>query len=117
MRIGVLLPHRGVIIQSARRPPVEDCWTIARLCDAADMDVWVGDSVVAKPRLEPLTWRLFKRQVDALVLGKGERLKRAQNPLFINGLKLTCHNTFIVQVGEGCLKLCDLLIFGADERT
>ncbi len=55
MRIGVLLPHRGVIIQSARRPPVEDCWTIARLCDAADMDVWVGDSVVAKPRLEPLT--------------------------------------------------------------
>lgn len=55
MRIGVLLPHRGVIIQSARRPPVEDCWAIARLCDDADMDVWVGDSVVAKPRLEPLT--------------------------------------------------------------
>jgi alkanesulfonate monooxygenase SsuD/methylene tetrahydromethanopterin reductase-like flavin-dependent oxidoreductase (luciferase family) len=55
MRIGVLLPHRGVIIQSARRPPVEDCWTIARLCDDAGMDVWVGDSVVAKPRLEPLT--------------------------------------------------------------
>ena len=55
MRIGVLLPHRGVIIQSARRPPVEDCWTIARLCDKAGMDVWVGDSVVAKPRLEPLT--------------------------------------------------------------
>lgn len=55
MRIGVLLPHRGVIIQSARRPPVEDCWTIARLCDNAGMDVWVGDSVVAKPRLEPLT--------------------------------------------------------------
>ena len=55
MRLGILLPHRGVIIQSARRPPVEDCWTIARLCDAADMDVWVGDSVVAKPRLEPLT--------------------------------------------------------------
>jgi alkanesulfonate monooxygenase SsuD/methylene tetrahydromethanopterin reductase-like flavin-dependent oxidoreductase (luciferase family) len=55
MRIGVLLPHRGVVIQSARRPPVEDCWTIARLCDDAHMDVWVGDSVVAKPRLEPLT--------------------------------------------------------------
>ena len=55
MRIGVLLPHRGVILQSARRPPVEDCWAIARLADEADMDVWVGDSVVAKPRLEPLT--------------------------------------------------------------
>jgi alkanesulfonate monooxygenase SsuD/methylene tetrahydromethanopterin reductase-like flavin-dependent oxidoreductase (luciferase family) len=55
MRLGVLLPHRGVVIQSARRPPLEDCWTVARMADAADMDVWVGDSVVAKPRLEPLT--------------------------------------------------------------
>ena len=55
MRLGVLLPHRGVVIQSARRPPVEECWTVARMADAADMDVWVGDSVVAKPRLEPLT--------------------------------------------------------------
>ena len=55
MRLGVLLPHRGVILQSARRPPLEDCWSIARLADEADMDIWVGDSVVAKPRLEPLT--------------------------------------------------------------
>ncbi|MCE2946034.1 MAG: LLM class flavin-dependent oxidoreductase [bacterium] len=54
MRLGVLLPHRAVVLQSARRPPVEDCWTVARLCDAAGMDVWVGDSVTAKPRLEPL---------------------------------------------------------------
>ena len=55
MRLGVLLPHRAVVLQSARRPAVEDCWRIARLCDEADMDIWVGDSVVAKPRLEPLT--------------------------------------------------------------
>lgn len=55
MRLGVLLPHRAAVLQSARRPPVEECWTIARLCDEADMDIWVGDSVVAKPRLEPLT--------------------------------------------------------------
>jgi alkanesulfonate monooxygenase SsuD/methylene tetrahydromethanopterin reductase-like flavin-dependent oxidoreductase (luciferase family) len=44
-----------VVLQSARRPPVEECWTVARLCDDAGMDLWVGDSVVAKPRLEPLT--------------------------------------------------------------
>jgi alkanesulfonate monooxygenase SsuD/methylene tetrahydromethanopterin reductase-like flavin-dependent oxidoreductase (luciferase family) len=55
MRLGVLLPHRAVVLQSARRPAVEDCWRIARLCDEADMDIWVGDSIVAKPRLEPLT--------------------------------------------------------------
>jgi alkanesulfonate monooxygenase SsuD/methylene tetrahydromethanopterin reductase-like flavin-dependent oxidoreductase (luciferase family) len=55
MRLGVLLPHRAVVLQSVRRPPVEDCWNVARLCDAAGMDLWVGDSIVAKPRLEPLT--------------------------------------------------------------
>lgn len=55
MKLGVLLPHRGVVMQSARRPPVEACWTVARMADQAGMDLWVGDSVVAKPRLEPLT--------------------------------------------------------------
>ena len=55
MRLGVLLPHRAVVLQSARRPPVEECWAVARLADEAGMDLWVGDSVVAKPRLEPLT--------------------------------------------------------------
>jgi len=55
MRLGVLLPHRAVVLQSAHRPPIEECWTVARLCDEAGMDIWVGDSIVAKPRLEPLT--------------------------------------------------------------
>jgi alkanesulfonate monooxygenase SsuD/methylene tetrahydromethanopterin reductase-like flavin-dependent oxidoreductase (luciferase family) len=55
MRIGMLLPHRAVVLASARRPPVEQCWAAARLCDQAGMDLWVGDSIVAKPRLEPLT--------------------------------------------------------------
>ena len=55
MRFGMLLPHRAVVLASPRRPPIEECWAAARLCDAADMDVWVGDSIVAKPRLEPLT--------------------------------------------------------------
>ena len=55
MRLGVLLPHRAVVIQSTRRPPLDECWTVARACDEAGMDVWVGDSIVAKPRVEPLT--------------------------------------------------------------
>ena len=55
MRLGVLLPHRAVVIQSMRRPPLDEGWTVARACDEAGMDLWVGDSVVAKPRVEPLT--------------------------------------------------------------
>lgn len=55
MRLGALLPHRAVVLQSAHRPAVEECWTVARLCDEAGLDIWVGDSIIAKPRLEPLT--------------------------------------------------------------
>ncbi len=55
MRLGMLLPHRAAVLASARRPPLEQCWTAARVCDRAGMDIWVGDSIVAKPRLEPLT--------------------------------------------------------------
>jgi alkanesulfonate monooxygenase SsuD/methylene tetrahydromethanopterin reductase-like flavin-dependent oxidoreductase (luciferase family) len=55
MKLGMLLPHRAVVLASARRPPLSQCWTSARLCDGAGMDLWVGDSIVAKPRLEPLT--------------------------------------------------------------
>jgi alkanesulfonate monooxygenase SsuD/methylene tetrahydromethanopterin reductase-like flavin-dependent oxidoreductase (luciferase family) len=56
MRIGILIPTRGVVMDSARRPPVETCWTMARLADEAGYDaVWVGDSIVAKPRLEAVT--------------------------------------------------------------
>src|SRR4029450_1775305 len=55
MRLGILLPHRAVVLQSARRPPLEICWTVARLCDEAGPHLWVGDPAVAKPRLEPLT--------------------------------------------------------------
>ena len=28
MRVGVLVPTRGVVMQSARRPPVDECWSI-----------------------------------------------------------------------------------------
>jgi alkanesulfonate monooxygenase SsuD/methylene tetrahydromethanopterin reductase-like flavin-dependent oxidoreductase (luciferase family) len=51
MRIGVLIPTRGAVMESARRPPVETCWTMARRADQAGYDaVWGGDSVVARPR-------------------------------------------------------------------
>jgi alkanesulfonate monooxygenase SsuD/methylene tetrahydromethanopterin reductase-like flavin-dependent oxidoreductase (luciferase family) len=56
MRIGILISTRGVVMESSRRPAVETCWTMARLADQAGYDaVWVGDSIVAKPRLEAVT--------------------------------------------------------------
>ena len=31
MRVGILIPTRGAVMQSPRRPPVDECWSMARL--------------------------------------------------------------------------------------
>jgi len=85
MRLGVLIPTRGVVMQSARRPPVEECWTMARLADEAGYDaVWVGDSVVAKPRLEPLTTLAYLGGITRRVrLGTAVLLPALRHPVVL----------------------------------
>src|SRR5712691_5927390 len=85
MRIGVLVPTRGVVMKSARRPPVEACWTIARLADQEGYDaVWVGDSVVAKPRLEPLTTLAYLAGITTRVrLGTAVLLPALRHPVVL----------------------------------
>jgi alkanesulfonate monooxygenase SsuD/methylene tetrahydromethanopterin reductase-like flavin-dependent oxidoreductase (luciferase family) len=87
MRIGVLVPTRGVVMHSARRPPVDDCWTMARHADEAGYDaVWVGDSVVAKPRLEPLTTLAYLAGITARVrLGTAVLLPALRHPVVLAG--------------------------------
>src|SRR5919204_6599483 len=84
MRIGVLLPTRGVILKSARRP-ADDCWTMARLADEAGYDaVWVGDSIVAKPRLEPLTSLAYVAAMTSRVrLGTAVLLPALRHPVVL----------------------------------
>ena len=85
MRVGVLIPTRGVVMQSARRPPVEECWTMARLADQAGYDaVWVGDSIVAKPRLEPLTTLAYLAGITTEVrLGTAVLLPALRHPVVL----------------------------------
>jgi alkanesulfonate monooxygenase SsuD/methylene tetrahydromethanopterin reductase-like flavin-dependent oxidoreductase (luciferase family) len=85
MRIGVLIPTRGVVMQSARRPPLDECWTMARLADQAGYDaVWVGDSIVAKPRLEPLTTLAYLAGVTTRVrLGTAVLLPALRHPVVL----------------------------------
>ena len=87
MRVGVLIPTRGVVMQSARRPPVDECWTMARHADAAGYDaVWVGDSVVAKPRLEPLTTLAYLAGITSRVrLGTAVLLPALRHPVVLAG--------------------------------
>src|SRR5438105_15784185 len=85
MRIGVLIPTRGIVMQSARRPPVEQCWTMARRADEAGYDaVWVGDSIVAKPRLEPLTTLAYLAGITTRVrLGTAVLLPALRHPVVL----------------------------------
>ena len=85
MRIGILIPTRGSVMQSARRPPVDEGWAMARHADAAGYDaVWVGDSVVAKPRLEPLTTLAFLAGITQRVrLGTAVLLPALRHPVVL----------------------------------
>jgi alkanesulfonate monooxygenase SsuD/methylene tetrahydromethanopterin reductase-like flavin-dependent oxidoreductase (luciferase family) len=85
MRIGVLLPTRAIVMRSARRPAVDECWEMARHCDRAGYDaVWVGDSIVAKPRLEPLTTLAYVAAMTERVrLGTAVLLPALRHPVIL----------------------------------
>ena len=56
LKLGVLLPTRGLVMGSDGPPSIEPLLSMAEQAEQAGLDsVWVGDSLTAKPRLEPLT--------------------------------------------------------------
>ncbi|HZF05900.1 MAG TPA: LLM class flavin-dependent oxidoreductase, partial [Patescibacteria group bacterium] len=85
MRVGILVPTRGAVMQSARRPPLEESWAMARHADEAGYDAaWVGDSVVAKPRLEPLTTLAYLAAMTSrLRLGTAVLLPALRQPVVL----------------------------------
>jgi alkanesulfonate monooxygenase SsuD/methylene tetrahydromethanopterin reductase-like flavin-dependent oxidoreductase (luciferase family) len=106
MRLGVLLPHRAVVLRSARRPPVEDCWQVARMCDQAGMDIWVGDSIVAKPRLEPLTTLAYCAAITSRArLGTAILLPALRQPTVLAqtlaNLDQLCRGRLVLGLGVG----------------
>jgi alkanesulfonate monooxygenase SsuD/methylene tetrahydromethanopterin reductase-like flavin-dependent oxidoreductase (luciferase family) len=85
MRLGILIPSRGIVMHSARRPDVEECWALAREADAAGFDaIWVGDSVVAKPRLDALTTLAYLAAItDRVRLGTAVLLPALRQPVVL----------------------------------
>lgn len=56
LKLGILLPTRGLVMGSDKPPSIEPLLAMAETAEQAGLDsVWVGDSLTAKPRLEPLT--------------------------------------------------------------
>lgn len=85
MRVGVLIPTRASVMASARRPPVDECWAMARHADQHGYDAsWVGDSIVAKPRLEALTTLAYLAATTRRVrLGTAVLLPALRHPVVL----------------------------------
>jgi alkanesulfonate monooxygenase SsuD/methylene tetrahydromethanopterin reductase-like flavin-dependent oxidoreductase (luciferase family) len=107
MRLGILIPTRGAVMQSARRPPVDECWEMARHADRSGYDaVWVGDSVVAKPRLEPLTTLGYLAGITTRVrLGTAVLLPALRHPVVlahqIANVDQVSHGRVVLGLGVG----------------
>ena len=55
VKLGVLLPTRGILLRDEPPSSAETVLDLAFEVESAGLDsVWVGDSLTAKPRMEPL---------------------------------------------------------------
>lgn len=104
---GYLLPTRGIVLTSDDAPTLTaktraDVVEIAPRAEALGFDsVWVGDSVLAKPRLEPLsTLAAVATRTEAVDLGTAVYLPTLRDPVHV------AHQTATVdQLSGGRLSL------------
>lgn len=90
-RYGYLLPTRGVVLSSEGRGAAlaartrADVVGLAKRAESMGFDsVWVGDSVLAKPRLESLTTlAAVATATDAVELGTAVYLPVLRNPVHV----------------------------------
>lgn len=87
---GYLLPTRGVVLESDDPETFavsvqSDVIDLARRAEALGLDsVWVGDSVLAKPRLEPLTTlAAVARETESVDLGTAVYLPTLRSPVHV----------------------------------
>ncbi len=84
-KLGVLLPTRGLLLAGEQPPNADRTVRMARRVDEAGLDsVWVGDSLVAKPRLEPLaTLGALAAATEWVRLGTAVLLPALRHPVLL----------------------------------
>ena len=84
-KLGILLPTRGIVLRDGSRPDPAPVLALAEQAEAAGMDsVWVGDSLVAKPRLEPLaTLAAVAMRTNRVGLGTAVLLGPLRHPVLL----------------------------------
>jgi probable F420-dependent oxidoreductase len=105
LKIGVLLPTRDAI--ASGRPEATPLLEMARQAEAVGFDsVWVGDSLLARPRLEPLTLlAAIAAHTQRVTLGTAVLLPALRHPLLLAHIVATldriAQGRLILGVGVG----------------
>ena len=85
MKFGVLLPSRRLVMEGGDPRRFQEIIDLAQSAEDAGLDsVWVGDSLTAKPRLEPLsTLTAVAQHTDRVRLGSAVLLAALRHPVHL----------------------------------
>ena len=99
VKLGVLLPTRGLLLADSQPRDAGLVLEMARQVESAGLDsVWVGDSLTAKPRLEPLsTLAAIAVCTQRVRLGTAVLLAALRHPLL---LAQTCASVDVISGGR-----------------
>src|SRR5438128_3358286 len=91
VEFGVLLPTREAVMSG--RPETGPLLAMAERAEAAGFDsVWIGDSLTARPRHEPLTLMFaVAARTRRVRLGTGVLLPALRNPVVLAHVGVTRH--------------------------
>ena len=84
-KLGVLLPTRGILLRGEQPDNAGRVFRMAERVEEAGLDsVWVGDSLIAKPRLEPLaTLGALAARTSRVRLGTAVLLPALRHPVLM----------------------------------
>ena len=105
--LGVLLPTRGLLLRESRPRNADLILKMAKAVEDANLDsVWVGDSLFAKPRLEPMTTLASIASVTERVrLGTAVLLMSLRHPVLLAQtmatLDLISNGRLVIAAGTG----------------
>lgn len=83
---GYLLPTRGVVVQAqGEAPDTSPIFSLAQKAESFGLDsVWLGDSVLAKPRLESFTtWAAVLTATERVKVGTAVMLAALRHPVML----------------------------------
>ena len=107
LKLGVLLPTRGLVMRDEQPENANLVLEMAQRAEAAGLDsVWVGDSLTAKPRLEPITTlAAIATRTQRVRLGTAVLLGALRHPVLlaqmVGTLDLLSGGRTVLAVGAG----------------